>query len=329
MVILKKKLNTENTKKKFNVRETIKKNSKNITEGSLNVYVRSAKRLLTLANLNEFPVTPGWLLKKELLQKFDNLSLEKRRSLGVVAVKLSDAYSLDRKKTFPWVQRMNKTSDEYNEKRSKREWSEREKKKKPEKGWNDVVRLSKFLMKTNKRFFNKPLDQIKRKDLYNMQRAIIWYLFKSLPLRLTYANIHVKQPDSTKHNFIFKTKKGRGVWKIVLNDHKTFKFRGKIEHNLQKSLSRYLNKFIPASKKLNNHDFLLANRNGSRMTKSGLSKYLTRESAKFFGNNGFSAGMIRILFATHNRHALEKQKNVSEKLGHKNAETTLGYSRKN
>ena len=65
------------------------------------------------------------------------------------------------------------------------------------------------------------------------------------------------------------------------------------------------------------------------MTKSGLSKYLTRESARFFGNAGFSAAMIRILFATHNRDALEAQREVSEKLGHKNAETTFGYSRKN
>ena len=64
------------------------------------------------------------------------------------------------------------------------------------------------------------------------------------------------------------------------------------------------------------------------MTKSGLSKYLTRESARFFGK-GFSAGMIRVLFATHNKSALEKQAKVSEKLGHSNAKTSLGYSRVN
>jgi len=315
--------------KKFDIATELKRVSKNVTENSVKVYIRSSKRLLKLAGLDEFPTTAAWLLKKELLKRFDNLSLEKRRSLGVVAVKLADAYNLKRDKTFPWVERMNKASDQYSEKRGKREWTDKEKLKKPDKGWKDVVRLAKFLMTRNRRFFNRELDKVSRKDLYNMQRALIWALFKAIPLRLTYADLHIGTVDSKHKNIIFKSKNGKSVYKMIIRDHKTAKYRGKLEHSLPRYLSRFLNKFIAASKKLNTHDYLLANRNGTRMTKSGLSKYLTRESAKFFGNNGFSAAMIRVLFATHNREALESQKEVSAKLGHKNAETTFGYSRKN
>ena len=317
------------SKQKFNIHEKIKKVSKNASENSIKVYVRSAKRFLKLTDLQDFPTTSAWIFKKPLLSKYDKLPLEKRRSLSVAAVKLCDAYGLDRKKTFPWVDRMNKASDEYSKKREKREWSEREKKKKPEKGWRDVIRITKFLLQRNKRFFKKSVTDVRRKDLYNMQRALIWQLFKAIPLRLTYADIHiVDTPDSKKENIIYKSKKGKSIYKLRIRNHKTKKFRGELKHDIPRSISQYLNKFIAASKKLNDHDYLLSNLNGSRMTKSGLSKYLTRESAKFFGNAGFSAGMIRVLFATENRRVLEQQNKVSEKLGHNNAKTSLEYTRK-
>ena len=167
-----------------------------------------------------------------------------------------------------------------------------------------------------------------KRHLFEIQKAVVWCLYSAIPLRLTWADLHVgKPPKDTKENYLYRKRGKAGAYVVQLERHKTARHVGRITHTLPKACSRLLNKFLPIRDSLVEHDYLLSNLNGSRMTKNGLSKFLTRSSEAFLGKK-ISAQMIRILFASERSLQLDIADKTRSLLGHAGLNRTLEYVRK-
>ena len=160
------------------------------------------------------------------------------------------------------------------------------------------------------------------KDLLRVQDLVILSLYHDHPLRLDYATLKVGKDEK---NCIYKSKKPSG-WFIQLVEFKTDKSLGEQKFKPNVANQRLLNKFIPQVSKLTDHEHLLTNRSGGKMSKQVLSKRLTSITKKHLGK-GFSVQLLRILFAMQHRRVLETAKEVSKKLMH-SPEQSLQYSKK-
>ena len=143
----------------------LKKYNSGLTDSSLKTYERNIRRLSKLADKDNIPISEtAWILSEKLINKVKKLNLNQRRLLTIAAVKfLQTKPDLPRKKMIPWVSLMNKASDQYSKKRSERKLSKKEISKIPKNGWADYIRLVKYLVRSSRYLFRKPVEDVTKK----------------------------------------------------------------------------------------------------------------------------------------------------------------------
>lgn len=301
--------------------EKVKKTSDKISTQSLYVYLRNLSRLYGLVHDSETIKGDGkWLLKKDLLAKFDKQDLNKKRLFSVAAVKGLKAYGI---KSTEWNKRLSEASEKYDKMRAKRKITSKESTKWPKDGYKSLRKAAKDEKFEIKKILKKSDKTLK--DLLRIQNYLILFLYSYHPIRLDFADVYVKKPEKdTPQNYLFKTP--RKGWELTLRSYKTAKFRGETVIKMDRAPSRALSMFIPILKGIVSHDKLLTNASGKPLSRNGLSKLLTKLTKKHLGV-GFSASLIRVLFSTANIETIEKAKKIQDEMGH-NMKQSLAYTRK-
>ena len=300
----------------------LKKVSPKVTDQTLYVYLRNVTRLYKLTHDSDtIPTSGTWVNEKKLYEAFDKLELSKRRLLSVAAVKASQAYGL--KSDVEWQKRLAYASDAYDKARTKRHVTEKEKGKWPDS--LDALAKAAKLQKVESRRSLKKTNR-KLKDLLSIQKWVILVLYANHPIRLDFADVHVKKPEAnTQENYLYRER--RKGWTLTLRKYKTAKYRGESIIKMKRQVSMALTKFIPIVQELTDHGKLLTNSKGKPLTRNGLSKLLTKLTKYHLGKKGFSASLIRVLNATKHKNILEKASEITKGMQH-NLKQSLNYSRK-
>ena len=301
--------------------DKLKKNRTNIKESSLNTYIRNIRRLYKVYNKLPIPPSNSKWLNNKLLKWFDEQPLSVRRHLANAAIISLKVYKKD---DDQWQKRHISAMKEFEENREKRELSDKQKTKIPNKGFDSLQKVVSQMKRELSHVLKKPSDEWTFNNMIRVQVMLILSLYINYPLRLDYADLKIGRVDG--ENCIYKRKKKSKGWHIQLTEFKTVKTEGPKTFKLNLANQRILNKFIPASERLTEHGFLLSNQNKNKMSKQVLSKTLMATTKKRIGKE-FSVQLIRILFAMKNRDIIETAKEVSEKLLH-SAKQTLAYAKK-
>ena len=307
------------------IRETLfkklKESNKSIAKQSVMVYLRNIIRLYKLSESKTSIVKPTWLTVKLIKKISEN---KQSRHLFLAAVKFLQSIKKTGDTRYKkWYAKMIESSNAYKKIRTNAKLSTKEISKIGKTSFKDFCVTVRKLIPSIGRLLHKSIDTVKMKDLMRIQEVLVLLFYCELPLRNEIANVVIKSIDKQHHNFLKKTKHG---YTLVMNQHKTAKKVGIRTHKLPKSLARILNKFIPMSGKLVEHNYLLSTSRGKRMSTNALSKYLTQVTKHHFGT-GFSSQIIRILFAQHHMKNLKEAEKASEKLGHKSLAMTLSYAK--
>jgi hypothetical protein len=290
------------------------------SEKTVYVYLRNTSRLRKLNHETEdIPKSSAWLFEDALFKKYDKLELSHRRLLSLAAVKSLQAYE---KSSEKWNKRLAKASEEYDEKRSKRERTPSEKEKWIDKGYDALKKAAKQMKSEIKHDLTAKTKTLK--NLWNIQKWVVLVLYSSHALRLDFADVVLSKPTDEKKNFLHKYR--RKGWVLTLRDYKTAKFRGEQEIKMSRAASLVLSRFVPLVKALTTHGKLLTSQTGTALNRNGLSKLLTRLTQKLLGKRGFSASLIRVFKATKHRDQIEATRKLQDEMGH-SAKQQFEYSR--
>lgn len=283
------------------------------------VYYRNIKRLHQLISEGPIPLTGDWLGKKELVEKYQKLPLNKRRHLSVAAVKACQMY---KRNVDKWTVHMYKDSNKYEQNRNLNKRTDKEKTLWPTKGYKSVKKASKMMWDRVKVLLSKD-DKPNLKTLYKYQMFIILKLFSQIPFRNTFASFHISKADG---NYIEKPK--RGNFKLIVNEHKAVKQLGPKTVNLNRANTMALRKFLKYREQVEEikHDFLLSNKDGKKMSRATMGKYLHRTTKELLGK-AFGSRLIRILAATDSKKEIDAVEELANKMLHTTKQTKQ-YTRK-
>ena len=290
------------------------------TASTVNTYKNNMRRLSKIAGYEGVPSSGKWLHRKKLLKTFDKMSLSARRVLSVAAVKLSQMY--DQTKPIEWTERLSKAASEYDSEREKRKKTDREKENWPKDGYDAISRAANKLKPSVSKYFGK--KDPSAFELYEIQKYVILKLYSEHALRLDWADVFLGKKDSDQKNYIYRhPRKG---WTLIMRKYKTSKFLGEQEIKISRPASLVLSMFIPKVKSTTTHGYLLSNKQGSKMTRSNLSKILIRLTEKLL-NKRIGSQIVRVLKATKHRKAAEDNAALSKEMMH-GKEQHLLYAKK-
>jgi len=228
------------------------------------------------------------------------------------------------KESKKWEKRMRESIKEYDQQRKTRTLTDKQKASIPKAGFDSLKKVVRNMKRELSHVLKKDINNWRLRDLLRVQDLLILALYSDKPLRLDYATLRID--PSPKYNIITKqTVKPRG-WYITLRDFKTAASMGEQKIKLSVANGRLLNKFVPASRLLTNHKYLLTNKMKRQMTKQVLSKTLQRLTREKFGKS-FSTQILRVMFAMKHRDVIEKAKQISKDLLH-SQEQNLEYAKK-
>ena len=273
------------------------------------VYFRNARRLYRLIDEDgDIPNTGDWLGKKSLIEKYKKLPLHIRRHLSVAAVKSSKAY---KRNTDAWSVKMYKDANAYERQRSKNKRSEKETKAWPKGGFKAVKKAAAEQWKRVKVLLQRDTKP-NLATLYKYQLFIILKLFSEVPFRNLFPTFSLKKSDG---NYIARPKKGN--WSFVVNKHKTSKTQGPKEVKLSRANTMALRKFVAYKNTVPEveHDFLLSNKSGSKMSKATMGKAVHRVTKELLGE-GFGSRLIRVLASTELKPEIDKVEALRKKMLH-------------
>ena len=259
------------------------------------------------------PSSSSWLNQKKLLKKHDSLKLSARRVLSLAAIKANHAYNGKSSKSEEWYFRMKKTVEEYETKRDKRQKTAREEDRWPKQGYDSLKKAAEKLKKDIKVLISKTRTT---SELYKIQQYVVLKLYSEHALRLDWADVKLSKPpkDQTeKWNYL--SKDSRKGWILTLRKYKTEKFLGQQELKISRPAALALTMFVPKVRNLTDHGFLLSTKMGKKLSRTGLSLFLSRLTEKYVGKR-LSAQIIRVLKATKYRAQTEKSAEIAKEMLH-------------
>ena len=307
-------------------RKKLKAVCSNCSESTVTTYLHNIFRLYRLLDetAESLPSTSSWLKQKKLLKKHDSQKLSARRVLSLAGIKAQQAYNGKDSKIEEWYIRMKKTVEEYETKRDKRQKTAREQERWPKQGYDALKTAADKLKKEMK----PSIDNTKSlSDLYKVQRYVVLKLYSEHALRLDWADVKLAKPSkdrTEKWNYLNKDR--RKGWILTLRKYKTEKFMGQQELKIAKPAALALTMFVPKVKNLTNHGFLLSTKAGNKLSRTGLSLFLSRLTEKYMGKR-LSAQIIRVLKATKYRAQTEKSAEIAKEMLHGDRQH-LQYSKK-
>ena len=287
----------------------LKSTCKNCAKASIQVYFRNTRRLFRLINEDgDIPDTGDWLGKKILMEKYRKLPLNIRRHLSTAAVKACKAYKRSPDK---WSVEMYKAANQYERKRNENKRTDKESKAWPKGGIAAVKRASKEQWKRVKVLLKSDAEP-NLKTLYKYALFIILKLFSEVPFRNLFPTFSLKKSEG---NYISRPKKGN--WSFVVNKHKTSKSQGPLEVKISRANTMALRKFVAYQDKVPEveHDFLLSNKSGSKMSKANMGKAVHRVTKELLGK-AFGSRLIRVLASSALKPEIDAVYALQKKLLH-------------
>ena len=287
----------------------LKNTCKNCAKASIQVYFRNTRRLFRLINEDgPIPDTGDWLGKKILMEKYKKLPLNIRRHLSTAAVKACKAYKRSPDK---WSVEMYKAANQYERKRNENKRTDKESKAWPKGGIKAVKRASKEQWKRVKVLLKSDAEP-NLKTLYKYALFIILKLFSEVPFRNLFPTFSLKKSEG---NYISRPKKGN--WSFVVNKHKTSKSQGPLEVKISRANTMALRKFVAYQDKVPEveHDFLLSNKSGSKMSKANMGKAVHRVTKELLGK-AFGSRLIRVLASSALKPEIDAVYALQKKLLH-------------
>jgi hypothetical protein len=275
-----------------------KKANQKLAAGSVKTYISTIRRLAKMAGLDETPSDSKWLFKG-VLSKVRSLPLGRRKLLSAAGVVAARFYKVEPK---GWTKLMETSSKAVEAGRSKQKKTKREKILMPAKGYSEIKKAAAKLRAV------LPKESKSLKDLMQVQDAWLLSFFGEHTPRL----INDLKVDKGGPNTIEKAGKG---YRIVLRQHKTSKSMGKTDIKLDKSLVPLTKQLIADGKRLTKHGNLLSAPRGGTLSKSALSRRLTKITAKTLGR-GFSTQILRVLKATSDEPSMKKVRQILNEMGH-------------
>ena len=296
-------------------RKKLKNVCKNCSESTVTTYLHNIFRLYRLLDekAENLPSTSSWLKQKKLLKKHDSQKLSARRVLSLAGIKAHQAYNGKDAKIDEWHMRMKKTVEEYETKRDKRQKTAREEERWPKQGYDALKTAADKLKKEMKSIISSTKTV---SDLYKLQRYVVLKLYSEHALRLDWADVKLAKPTSDrteKWNFLWKDR--RKGWILTMRKYKTEKFLGQQELKISRPAALALTMFVPKVKELTDHGFLLSTKAGKKLSRTGLSLFLSRLTEKYVGKR-LSAQIIRVLKATKYRAQTEKSAEIAKEMLH-------------
>ena len=282
--------------------------------------MRNLYRLARFAGKTDVPKNAKWLASKKLITRISKEPLNVRRILTVAGVKAMKMYKQDT--SGEWGPMMSKATEEYEKNRDERRKTKREKERWPTKGYDSLKDVAKKIKKENSTLISK--KELSVKELYKLQKYVIIALYSEHALRLDWADVKLGKTNDQDKNFLHKFPR-RG-WILTMRKYKTSKAMGEIELKLSRPTSLLLSMFVPKVKKTTQHGYLLSNRQGKKLSRSGLSKVLIRLTDKYLGSK-IGSQIIRVLKATKFRQDTEKSEALAKELMH-STKQQLQYAKK-
>ena len=295
----------------------ITKVCKNCTPQTVQKYKRNILRLhkLTHPQAVKIPETAGWLKEEKLYKQYKAMPLNKRRAYSVAGVKAGQAYNL--KENKQWYSLMLQDIQAYKQQRSLQNKSEDEKKNWPDGG----VKVLKKVASEFKRSIRLALKTPSVESLYLYSQYILVKFYSEVALRNTLADVEIGKGE----NHLSKSK---GIYTISLSKFKASDKVGKVEFPLSRALSTAIHKYIKFRAQIKpDHNYLLANAKGGKLSKKGLGLILQKLTKRFTGKS-FGTRLLRILHATEHKKVLDKALKISKQMLHKDLKQTVSYARK-
>ena len=250
-----------------------------------------------------------------MFEKYEKIPLEKRRALSIAAVKAGYGYGLKENKR--WYDAMIRDGNAYKKKRAKQQKTPIEKKKWLPGGLKQLKKASTEM----KREIRRLLMQNTIKSLYFYSQYLMLRFYSEVALRNTLADVEISKGD----NHISKKK---GIFTLKLSKHKTSERVGPLEVVLSRALSTVLTKYIKYRAKFDlDHNYLLVNASGKKLSRKALGVLLHKLSKKYTGK-AIGSRQLRVQYVTENREVIEKAMEVSKQMLHSNMKTTRSYARK-
>ena len=298
----------------------LKKVCPKCTPETVKKYLRDIQRLRRLSSgtqnpSKEIPENPAWLKAKTLFEKYQKIPLEKRRALSIAAVKAGYGYGLKENKR--WYDAMIRDVNAYKTKRAKQQKTPIEKKKWLPGGLKQLKKASTEM----KREIRRLLMENTIKSLYFYSQYLVLRFYSEVALRNTLAEVEI----SKGANHISKKK---GIFTLKLTKFKVSEKIGPVEIPLTRALSTVLTKYIKYRSQFKlDHNYLLVNASGKKLSRKALGVLLHKLSKKYTGK-AVGTRQLRVQFATENREVLDKALKISKGMLHKDMKMTASYARK-
>jgi hypothetical protein len=306
------------------------KEKRNISENSLNTYLRNLRILNSKFGNKEFKNLSFLNNFKKVKDILNNMTDSTRKNnLASILVGLK-ATNNKNKVIDKYVKFLDQVSKDYNEKILTQRKSDKE-----SENWTSVKSLQGVLNKyaskmRRKQYYKK--SSLTKKEMDKLKTYLVLSLYlidpkSNPPRRLEYASLKItkKDPDSDKGNYL----------RIFSRNKKEFIF------NNYKTAKTYKKQIIPVGSKLNSvinlwlkfnpdNEYLLTNSRGGKMTENGLGKYLQNIFKKELGKK-ISVNMIRHIIlsdAYKDVPKMKEMKDKAEKMGHSVNEALTTYTKK-
>ena len=261
-------------------------------------------------NEGQVPIHARWLKSEKLFEKYKKIPVNIRRHLSTAAQKAVQSYKLD--KYSKWYNAMLDDQQKYQAQRAKGEKSTIEKKLWLKGGVKDIKKAS---TEAKRRLKHELKKDPNLKTLYKYQFYLILKFYSELPVRNTFASLHV---TGTKENHIVQPKKGN--IKFVFTKFKNSDKLGPRTIALSRAASMALRRFLKYRKNLVTHDFLLSTKRGEPLSKSAMGKALHVVTKAILGK-AVGSRIFRVIHATEQREAITTAAELSKKMLHSEKRT--------
>jgi hypothetical protein len=304
----------------MDLEKEIKKVCDGCSESTRKTYAASIRRLAKYAGLDEVPTTKTWIWGKRgetlIKQIKRDLPVSKSRHLFNAGNVLTQIYG---GRLVSWKTAMTESSQSYSKERLKQKKSPKEATNWPKTGYSSLHAAAILQKKLVTSLLNK--KELNHSEAYKVQKYIVLLLYANVALRLDPASFYLKK-DPVKNTLL--RPKGKRNFVITMRSYKTAKSRGETVIELKPGISRAIAKFLQQVKR--DHDYLLAGANGTKLTKSGLSKLILRTTAKLL-NKRIGATLIRVLKATSAAKSIKLSTELQNEMMH-SQRTQATYVRK-
>ena len=290
--------------------ENIKKN-REIKDSSLKVYLANVRKL----NGGENIINLKFLRKTAtILNKIADLKIPTQRNYITSILVILTAQPKYKATCEKYKQALRTLNDTYNEHINSHEKTEKE-----EKNWCNLKHLKNTVLNhykreiTERQLNNKNTLTSKEFDLY--QKYIISALYLLQPaVRLDFANMDIvtTRDDMEDKNKNYLLNISRNTKYFYINEYKTSAKHGQIEIKINKELNSILNNWL----KINDSEYLLVNKSGSKMTPNVLSKAITK--AFLPSGKNISLNLLRKIWISESvdLEALKRRKKLAHDMQH-------------